>query len=306
MLPSYPSPKHIGDKHIEDLLTHEVVVQEKVDGSQISFGVDAEGVLSLRSRGGSLRVDTPDKLFAPAVEYVRSIKDKLVPGWTYRGEAVCAPRHNLLKYNRTPKGFIALFDVYQPGTGYLTPEQLAGEALRLGFEAVTVLYTGKLPDPGVLQAFLNQESFLGGPKMEGYVIKNYTLANAHAEHFAGKVVSDAFKERRGLKTKSDHSDPMEALIANYTTEARWRKAVQHLREAGKITDTPADIGPIIKEVQADIEAECGDEIRAALYAIHTKALRGGFVRGLPEWYKATLAENATMPDMTQTTINTTD
>lgn len=40
---SYPSIYNLGHRYIADLLTVPVIVEEKIDGSQFSFGLDEEG-----------------------------------------------------------------------------------------------------------------------------------------------------------------------------------------------------------------------------------------------------------------------
>jgi hypothetical protein len=133
-------------------------------------------------------------------------------------------------------------------------------------------------------------SFLGGAKVEGVVVKNYAFANAAAEHFAGKFVSEAFKEMhtQSPRDKTPNQPIEEELIQAYRSQARWAKARQHLREAGTLKDSPADIGPIIKEVFADIDKECRDEIKERLYAHFVKRLQAGFIQGLPDWYRGQL------------------
>lgn len=293
-LPSYPSPKNLGDRHILDLLSSgPVLVQEKVDGSQISFGVNLEGNLMIRSRGGPVAWNTQDKLFAPAVAAIVAVRNRLTPGHVFRGEAVTRPRHNALAYGRVPAGYIALFDHQGSCGAYSAPEALAGWGRELGFDVVPTYFHGALTDLGVVAEWLQKDSFLGGCKIEGVVIKNYALAHAGAEHFAGKVVSEAFKEKRSAGRPSPlGKDSPETIAEVYRTEARWNKAAQHLREAGVLTDTPADIGKLVKEVQEDVEKEHGAEIRDALYALYRKNLMSTFVKGLPEWYKRRLMENA--------------
>lgn len=73
--------------------------------------------------------------------------------------------------------------------------------------------------------------------------------------------------------------------------ARWNKAVQHLKERGEFTESPKDIGPLIKEVQHDIAEECSDEIKDALYRYAIKHIQRGVVAGLPEWYKEELLKS---------------
>ena len=39
------------------------------------------------------------------------------------------------------------------------------------------------------------------------------------------------------------------LAEGLRTEARWRKAVQHLREEGRLERSPKDIGALLVELQ---------------------------------------------------------
>ena len=68
MLPSYPKILALGHRFLQGIFEGPVVVQEKVDGSQFSFGLDAEGVLRCRSRGQEIDIEAPPQLFVPAVE----------------------------------------------------------------------------------------------------------------------------------------------------------------------------------------------------------------------------------------------
>lgn len=83
---SYPKVYALGHKEIEHIFDSEVVAQEKVDGSQFSFGL-IEGKLCVRSHNKEMDVDAPEMLFQKAVDVVKSLI--LIPGWTYRGEYLC-------------------------------------------------------------------------------------------------------------------------------------------------------------------------------------------------------------------------
>ena len=110
----------------------------------------------------------------------------------------------------------------------------------------------------------------------------------------GKYVSEAFKEVHGGEWRENNPtnrDVIDRLILMYRTPARWAKAVQHLRDAGKLTDSPKDIGPLIKEVQVDVEAECADEIKEQLYRHAISHIRRAISGGLPEWYKQELMKS---------------
>src|SRR5277367_5153959 len=81
---SYPSIYNLGHRAIETLLNEPVYVEEKIDGSQFSFGVDFEGQLRVRSKGAVMHVDAPEKMFKLAVATAQHLKPDLVCGWTYR------------------------------------------------------------------------------------------------------------------------------------------------------------------------------------------------------------------------------
>ena len=62
-LRSYPKVFNLGHRAVRDLLSGPVVVQEKIDGSQFSFGVGEDGTLLIRSRGADIEPEAPPKLF---------------------------------------------------------------------------------------------------------------------------------------------------------------------------------------------------------------------------------------------------
>ncbi len=77
-------------------------------------------------------------------------------------------------------------------------------------------------------------------------------------------------------------------MAQYKSEARWNKAVQHLRDNGELTGTPKDIGPLIKEVRQDIIAEEKENIKETLWGISQNDFLATATNGLPQFYKEQL------------------
>ncbi len=295
MLNSYPSIYNLGHAAIRDLFADEVIIEEKIDGSQISFGKTADGELRMRSKGCMIHTTAPEGMFAKAVESVKAIADKLPPGWTFRGEYLNRPRHNVLAYDRVPKNHIIIFDVDTADQCYLSPEKKLEWAKELGFECVPMLFCGKVESPEKLRAFLETESVLGGQKIEGVVIKpkHYDVYGRDKKVLLGKFVSEAFKEIHTGVWNAEHKTPEQGLILDMIcnavrTPARWNKAIQHLREAGKLEDAPKDIGAIMAEVSLDIEKECIDEIKDRLWKWAWPQLRRMVTKGVPEHYKELL------------------
>src|SRR3990167_10543326 len=189
---SYPKVYNLGHRVINDLLNDQVIVEEKLDGSQFSFGRFVNE-LKIRSKGAIIDQENPDKLFASAVEYVRSITHILEDGWTYRGEVISKPRHNALTYNRTPDHNIVIFDVNTGEESYLDYKDKIVAAGVIGLEVTPMLFEGKIDDVGMLHELMNTISFLGGPKIEGIVVKNYLRFGPDGKALMGKYVSEEFK-----------------------------------------------------------------------------------------------------------------
>ena len=111
MLHSYPEVYQLGHKIVSNVLDGNVLVEEKVDGSQISFGIDENGILSVRSKKVDINTDKPDGMFKKAVEWIVSNQSSLYPNWVYRGEYLLKPKHNTLEYYRVPHNHIIIFDI---------------------------------------------------------------------------------------------------------------------------------------------------------------------------------------------------
>lgn len=296
-IPSYPKVYALGHRALENLISPgaNLFIQEKVDGSQISFGV-ISGELHIRSKNARIDPLAPEGMFANAVRAIRSVADKLKRDVFYRGEYLQSPKHNTLCYERAPKNHIALFDVERPGSHYGEPTEISNEAARLGFDHVPVLTVmfGSEFSQSLLNDFLKLESFLGGVQIEGVVVKNYTAFTPDGKVTMGKFVSEAFKESHQKKwgeKNPNQGDILEKIADGLNTEARFRKAVQHLRERGELAEEPKDIGPLMKELRADIESEEADAIKEALYAWASKQILRRACAGFPQWYKTELAAN---------------
>lgn len=291
-LHSYPSVYQIGHKAIQDIFKSPVLIEEKCDGSQFSWGL-LDGELVCRSKGKQLLLDAPEKMFTKAVETVRNMH--LTPNWVYRGEFLSAPKHNTLAYSRIPANHLILFDINTGLEEYMTWEAKAEEAHRLGIEVAPMMYEGVVENFDMLQSFLERESVLGGCKVEGVVVKNYTLFTQEKKVAMGKYVSEAFKEVHQKDWKQRHPtgrDFIETLIAEYATAARFKKAVQHLREGGLLEGSAKDIGLLIKEVPADILKECEQDIKEKLFRHFWSKVSRGITRTIPEWYKQELAKGS--------------
>lgn len=288
MISSYGSPINLGSKYLENLFDGPVVIQEKVDGSQISFGV-IEGELCVRSRSQEVTNDKTG-MFAKGVAELRKIEHLLPESVIYRGEYLQKPRHNKLAYGRVPDRNIILYDIEWADGAYANPAEIEEESMRIGLEYVPCYYWDTAePTEEFLKEFLENESILGGTKIEGIVIKNYTYQDQHSKTLMGKLVSDAFRESMSVKTPKIKADAVTDIMETYNLEARWSKAVQHLKEQGELEGSPKDIGKLIAELNQDFEKEEADTIKELLWAHYRKQFLREVSNGFAQWYKNELA-----------------
>lgn len=289
---SYPSVFSLGHSALTHLFDDPVVVEEKIDGSQISFGLfPNHGGLRVKSKGAPLHVDAPMAMFERAIEVIRTLP--LHPGWTYRAEYLRVPKHNVLAYDRTPKNHMILFDINDGMESYQPWEAKAEEADRLGLEIVPRLFQGIVTDVTMFRSLLDTPSVLGGQKIEGVVVKNYARFGPDKKVLIGKFVSEAFKEVHAAEWKNSNpssGDIIDRLVDRFRTPARWQKAVQHLAEKGKLEGSPRDIGPLMVETALDVEKECKDEILAMIWSWAWPHLKRRVAHGLPDWWKERLLE----------------
>jgi len=289
---SYHKIYNLGHKAIEELLLDPVIVEEKIDGSFFSFGV-FNGELKARSKGQEIILDCPSEMFVKAIETVKKLAPILHDGWTYRGEYLQKPKHNVLNYNRIPRNHIIIFDINTGNEKYLSYEEKKKEAERIGLEIVPIFFEGKLENIEDLKDLLEKESVLGGPKIEGVVIKNYNRFGRDGKALMGKYVSEKFREvhnKEWRQANPQTGDIIQFLINSFKSEARWQKAVQHLRDNNELEYSPRDIGKLIIEVQKDIKEECEEEIKQILFDYAFPKLKKAVVAGFPAWYKEKLME----------------
>jgi hypothetical protein len=184
--------------------------------------------------------------------------------------------------------------------GASTPDGVFAEynknsmAEQLSIESVPILFKGIVTSMEQIEELLNTESILGGHKVEGVVIKNYSqqllIGDRHIPIVSAKYVSEAYKEKHNAhKPEFSGQSRLECLIQSYRTEARWNKAVQHLTEQGLLEQSPTDIGSLMKEVHRDIEEECKEEIKELLWREYSKKIKRVSTAGMAEWYKKLIA-----------------
>jgi hypothetical protein len=238
---NYSSVENIWNPQAQRLLGHRVYVQEKLDGSQFAFSRDGA-----RSKRCHLDPLNPPDLFQPAMSWL--FAQDLPWDLVFYGEAIARPKHNALTYGRAPGQGFVVFDIEQWNPNgqqweWVYPEICQSICERLGMPYVVPFCRDLVIESwDSLKEFLGRESMLGGP-IEGVVVKPYDRAGLLCPHSGRpilvKVVREEFRERnemnqRKLKSSQTASGLLDQLLDAYQCDARFEKAVQRLRDEGKI------------------------------------------------------------------------
>lgn len=286
-----------------------LVLQEKIDGSQISFGL-IDGELQIRSKNVVLERDNKD--FALALERVYLAYEEISPyglfnNKVFRGEFLRAPKHNVIQYDRAPEGNIAVFDIFDIDYGkYIDIDDEEGRdnfsdlvEYILGFECVHPIATlpplasRTLEDVEAECAkYSNAESRLGG-KMEGIVVKKYGEGGHRAAKYVFEEYKEIFTKKRDTKKKKQVVDFQSYLHHNVNKEAVWQKAVQHLRDDGELNNDNSDIGKLLKEMNIDFMQENEEDLKEAAWKWGRANTLKHINYGFADWYKSYLSNAST-------------
>jgi len=105
--------KVLSPNEARELLSHEVLVEEKIDGSNIGFSVDVHGTLRAQNRGSYLDLGALQGQWKPLKRWLAirrsTLREVLFPDLALFGEW-CYAVHTI-RYTRLPDWFLA-FDVY--------------------------------------------------------------------------------------------------------------------------------------------------------------------------------------------------
>lgn len=290
---SYGKVYAVGNKWVSDVTFGDIVVQEKIDGSQFSFCKGENGITLFRSRNCQMDNNVYEGMFEVGVKAIHELHDILHPNYIYRGEYLKSPKHHTVKYETTPPNYVILFDIElrdQPQT-FLSWQEVQHEAIRLGLEVVPTYFQGTIKSTDELLAFLDKKPFLGGENIEGIVLKNYACPGADSKVLKAKMVRADFQEKQSSEWKKQNptaGDVITEIINSLATPARWNKSIQHLEERGELQNAPEDIGPLMKEISSDVLEEEQEWIKEQLFKYYWKQISKGLTKEFPQWYKRKL------------------
>lgn len=164
--------KVLAPHEVNELLSGDVLVEEKVDGANLGISLGPEGQLRAQNRGQYLIAPYTgqfSRLTSWLGQHQLALRDALSRDWILFGEW-CAAKHSL-DYDHLPDWFV-LFDVYDRAAGkFWSSERRDALAASLGFAVVPALYRGPATLDSLIELLRNSTSrYRNGPP-EGLVIR---------------------------------------------------------------------------------------------------------------------------------------
>lgn len=197
--------KVLDPQSARELLSHDVVVEEKVDGANLGFSVDEHGVLRAQNRGTYVSLEGAQGQWKPLKRWAQArtheLAKALVPDLMLFGEW-CYAVHSV-RYTHLPDWFLT-FDVYDRASGeFWSVTRRDALASRLGLAVVPRLGAGRF-DLSQLKALLGGSKLADGPA-EGLYVRH---------DVGGRLTARAKLVRREFVQAIDEHWSKKALVTN--------------------------------------------------------------------------------------------
>ena len=248
----YDSIPRYGKQGTRDILGTEVVVMEKLDGANASFGIIG-GELKMFSRNQELNEHNTLRGF---YDWVRQNVDprKLFVSTIYFGEWLVP---HTVQYKKEVQNEFYLFDIYDVKTDtYLDWNLTVQAAIHLGIRTPEVFFRGELHSMTDVDKYLGQSELTEIPNTgEGIVVKDY-----EGQQFV-KIVSDKFKETKYTKQPSLDRTDIGALIDSVLTPQRVEKLIHKKIDLGLLPTEldVTDTGNVLKALSSDVVNDIFEE-----------------------------------------------
>lgn len=272
----------------------EWVLHEKVDGSQLSFGMMPGGGVDGARVAMYNRTSfvTNSVIFSSARRSLEMLaeSERLNPLLITHSEFVARPQHTRVVYERVPRFFVMPFDVQEvESKRWYSEEELELHCATYGMEPVQLLWdnkrcigtaaflvtsenstNGRVDDPLAFATLVIRamedgriRSKLGG-KPEGCILKKRSYRNSKGQISCRKLkfVTPEYEEERSQKKPVAPmmcvSEELRWIGSHFDVPARFRKAYQRLRDAG-FTIEAAD-----EQVKDNLDVDLSKEQRAEI------------------------------------------
>jgi len=250
-LTKYQHIERLGNEDCEGLLEGEVIVQEKLDGANLTVAYDQEKGLIIASRNNVISVGgSAVSGFNGAIEYILShpslseyLRQESSKGQILRGEWLV--KHSL-NYSKEHYSKFYLFDIQCEGV-YFEHDVVKRVADFWNIPAIPIdahLTNPKLED---LLQYVNAPSQYGATHREGIVVKRHDFRNRWGRATWGKLISADFQEKHKLAMGACRHDPIELkFAAEFATSEFVLKTIHQIEDTvGRklvITDMPRVLG----------------------------------------------------------------
>jgi len=165
--------KVLSKAELDALLSHEVVVEEKLDGANLGISVGSDGNLRVQNRGQYLEPPYQGQ-FARLEKWLQQHEDSLFDAL---GEDLiafgewCGARHSL-DYSELPDWWL-LFDIYdRKNQSFWSTVRRNAWASNYGFTSVPILYCGRATYASLKVVVNTSESRFRTGGIEGVVIRS--------------------------------------------------------------------------------------------------------------------------------------
>lgn len=228
----YPKIWALHKEECEGMLDSEVIVQEKVDGANVSIWLEKNKV-----KCGSRSRELPDnESFNGFTEYVKlnsKIKTWLKANPTKRLYAEWLVKHTIT-YPDSAYRKIYLYDIYDDKTEtFYNQEHVQQTAQELDLEYPQIFSTDKKLTEDEIKEFVGKTMIPEAANGEGVVIKRLDFKDKWGNHCYAKVVHEKFKESNAIVFggNNKHSDTYHEMyvVNKYCTLGRVQKIMNKLQ-----------------------------------------------------------------------------
>jgi ATP-dependent RNA circularization protein (DNA/RNA ligase family) len=167
------SDKVLSALEVEEILSGEVVVEEKVDGANLGMFLAPDGQLRIQNRGQY--IESPfhgqfARLPAWLEQHGSHLSGAIPPSIVVFGEW-CAAKHSL-RYDKLPD-WLLVFDVYDRADGHFWSSGRRNDlATRLGLATVPQIFRGETDLAALKQLLDARMSTLRAGPMEGLIVRS--------------------------------------------------------------------------------------------------------------------------------------
>ena len=167
----WPKIQNLGEGPTKSLFGKDVVVEEKIDGSNISVMLDDDGIKAC-TRRGSVDLNKLPSSCRIGIAHLINIQHLLVHDFTYFFECRDEPDSHHTSYKCTPKNGLVLLDLINHNNREWVSSEKKRRAAKIFECDESYITTLKTPwSLHELAKFMEHDSMLGN-NMEGVVVKN--------------------------------------------------------------------------------------------------------------------------------------